>query len=199
MPIIQILFLILWAVFYGAYILKNLMLRRQGIEADILGKGEKPKERAAFETALKIVTYTGAGVQLFSIAFPKALWSFPVFPLMKNCGLILVLLGNAYFIAAVVVMGRNWRAGFSTQQNTKLVTRGIYSFSRNPAFLGFDLLYIGCGLAFPNLFHIGFGALAVTLFHFQILGEEKFLADAFGEEYLNYKAKTQRYFGQRKN
>lgn len=198
MTFIQVLFLILWAAFYGAYILKMYLLRQQGIKADILGKGEKPKGRAFLETTIKMVTYIGAAVQLFSIVFPKMLWSFPVFPLIQNSGVVLAALGNACFIGAIVVMGRNWRAGFSARQDTKLVTGGIYGFSRNPAFLGFDLLYIGCGLAFPNLLNIVFLILSVTLFHIQILGEEAFLADAFGQEYLNYKAKTRRYFGRKK-
>ncbi len=36
-----------------------------------------------------------------------------------------------------------WRAGVSEKEKTELVTAGIYRWSRNPAFLGFDLLYIG--------------------------------------------------------
>lgn len=199
MKLIQILFIILWAAFYGAYLLKMFILHRQGIKADILGKGDKPKAHVTFETAIKLVTYIGAGVQLFSIALPMAIWSFPHFPTMQEDGLILAAFGTACFIAAVVVMGRNWRAGFSTEQNTKLVTDGIYHFSRNPAFLGFDLLYIGCALAFPNLINIIFAIIAVILFHFQILGEELFLSKAFGQEYLDYKTKTMRYLGRRLN
>ncbi len=198
MKLIQILFIILWLAFYGAYLLKMFILRRQGVQADILGKGDKSKSHATFETAIKVVTYIGAGVQLFSITFPMAIWSFPPFPTMQEDGLVLAAFGTICFIAAVVVMGRNWRAGFSTEQDTKLVTDGIYRFSRNPAFLGFDLLYIGCALAFPNLINIIFAIIAVTLFHFQILGEELFLSKAFGKEYLDYKSRTMRYLGNRK-
>ena len=36
-----------------------------------------------------------------------------------------------------------WRAGIPETDKTELVTEGIYQISRNPAFLGFDLLYIG--------------------------------------------------------
>lgn len=40
-------------------------------------------------------------------------------------------------------MRDSWRAGISETDKTELVTEGIYQISRNPAFLGFDLLYIG--------------------------------------------------------
>ena len=40
-------------------------------------------------------------------------------------------------------MRDSWRAGIFETDKTKLVTEGIYQISRNPAFLGFDLLIIG--------------------------------------------------------
>jgi protein-S-isoprenylcysteine O-methyltransferase Ste14 len=110
-----------------------------------------------------------------------------------------MLLGAIAFVLAIVTMKTNWRAGFGDGQNTSLVTAGIYKYSRNPAFLGFDLLYIGCALAFPNVLNIAFAVLAVVLFHIQILGEEVFLKKTFGTEYEDYKAKTMRYLGYRKD
>lgn len=199
MTLIQILFLALWMVFYGAYLLKKFLLKKQGIQADILGKGQKPSKRVIIETLIKTVTYLGAAVQLFSILFPNFIWSLPAFPIMQEDGLILGALGNICFIAAVVVMGKNWRAGFSKEQHTKLVTNGIYSFSRNPAFLGFDLLYLGCALAFPSALNILLTLAALVLFHLQILGEEEFLIQTFGEDYQQYQKKTMRYFGVRKS
>ncbi len=47
-------------------------------------------------------------------------------------------------------MRDSWRAGFSYDQRTGLVMTGIYRLSRNPAFLGFDLLYIGCAAVPSN-------------------------------------------------
>lgn len=198
MTAVQTLFLILWVAFYGAYVLKMLMLRRQGVRGDILGKGEKPKGRAALEMGIKIVTYLGAAIQLLSITFPAALHTLVASYAFKATGLLLAALGNVAFIAAVLVMGRNWRAGFSREQNTKLVTDGIYRISRNPAFLGFDLLYIGCALAFPNVLSIAFAVMAILLFHTQILGEEQFLVGVFGQAYLTYKGRTMRYLGSKR-
>ena len=40
-------------------------------------------------------------------------------------------------------MRDSWRAGISETYKTELVTEGIYQISRNPVFLGFELLYIG--------------------------------------------------------
>jgi protein-S-isoprenylcysteine O-methyltransferase Ste14 len=40
-------------------------------------------------------------------------------------------------------MKDSWKAGISEIDKTELVTEGIYQISRNPVFLGFNLLYIG--------------------------------------------------------
>ena len=95
-------------------------------------------------------------------------------------------------------MRDSWRAGVSKTDKTELVTSGIYSFSRNPAFLGFDLGYLGISLMFFNWPLYIISLLAIIILHLQIVNvEEDFLIDTFREEYINYKKKVCRYFGRR--
>lgn len=95
-------------------------------------------------------------------------------------------------------MKDSWRAGIPKQDKTKLVTDGIYAYSRNPAFLGFDLQYVGVMLMYCNPLTILFTAFTMLMLHLQILQEEKYMAATFGEEYLQYKKQVFRYLG-RKN
>ena len=191
MNLYQILALILWCTFYLAYIAKMVLLARKGIKGSILGKN-------VLEKVLLIVTYGGAAVQFTSLMFPQWVWSFHSFPTMKEDGLILMLFGVIVFLIAIVTMQNNWRAGFNENQDTNLVTYGIYSVSRNPAFVGFNLLYIGCALAFPNVVNIAVSLVSLVVFHLQILSEEKFLVQVFGEEYAAYRRTVMRYLGRRK-
>lgn len=93
----------------------------------------------------------------------------------------------------------SWRAGVSKTDKTELVTNGIYQFSRNPAFLGFDLLYIGTLLMFFNWILCILTVFAVTMYHLQIVNvEEDFLLATFGNEYLQYKKKVCRYIGRKR-
>ncbi len=62
------------------------------------------------------------------------------------------MFGVLAFIVSVTQMKENWRAGVQKEEKTSLVTTGIYSISRNPAFLGFDLMYIGILFSFFNWF-----------------------------------------------
>ena len=190
---IQIITLALLGVYYTAYFMKALTLKWQGITVNLLGKGNKPKKEQIIEMVLRFVTLVGAVIQFGSVLFPGVVWSLPVVLPVQITGMVLLLLGNLIFIAAMLTMRNSWRAGFDRDQNTKLVTNGVYNISRNPAFVGFDLLYIGCATAFPNIINMAAALSCVLLFHVQILGEEKFCLEAFGQEYTDYKAKVRRY------
>ena len=190
---IKVTAIVLLSAFYVIYLAKMLMLKKQNIQGNILGKGKKPQREFFIEIILKSVTFLCVPVQFGSVIFDKIIYSIPVFPGMRETGLVLMFLGVIIFLPAIITMRNNWRAGYNHEQNTQLVVNGIYKFSRNPAFVGFDLLYIGCVLTFPNIINISFVIIAVILFHVQILGEEKFLSEKFGKEYLNYKTKVRRY------
>lgn len=163
----------------------------------MLGKGNKPKKERIVERLIQAVTYTGVAVQYTSVIFSGFARSIAYGLPLWIIGFALTWLGAAFFIAAVFRMKDNWRAGFTEDQNTMLVTSGIYRVSRNPAFTGFDLLYIGCTLAYPNVATIIWSIAAILFFHLQILGEEKYLASAFSLEYDVYKKRVCRYFGKR--
>ena len=76
----------------------------------------------------------------------------------------------------------------------KLITSGIYKYSRNPMYLGLLMIVISTSILYLNIFSI----TTPTLFYFwinrfQIKREEIFLTDKFGKEYLLYMTKTRRW------
>lgn len=179
-------------IFYGAYLLKNLLLRKKGIKANRLAKGNKAFSIRLLEICLLLVTYGLAIIQCLSL-----LDFFPTLYLVKYqrlIGFIIAMTGTLFFIMAVVAMKDSWRAGIDSSQKTILMTEGILRFSRNPAFLGFDLFYIGIALMLPSLVMFIIVIVALFVFHLQILEEEKFLTTIFGDSYLIYKQKVRRYF-----
>ena len=191
------IFLAILAAFYGIYLLKMLLLRRQGIDGSLLGKGEKPERKRLVEVILRLVTLLGGVIQFVSVLFPNLLPGLASSTATWSIGTTAATVGCVLFTLAVIQMRENWRAGFNSTQKTSLVTHGIYSISRNPAFVGFDLLYIGCAIAYPNIINITAAIAAVILFHMQILGEESFLTNTFGASYSSYAARVRRYLGRR--
>ena len=89
-------------------------------------------------------------------------------------------------------MKTSWRVGIP-QEKTTLITDGIYRISRNPAFVGFDLLYVSLCLLLPNLPLILSSLWAAGMLHLQILQEERHLTRVFGEAYKTYCKHTRRY------
>lgn len=187
--IIQISTLAVMAAFYIAYFSKLISQRRQGIDTMILGKGDKPESQKKLEVMLKVATFAMPAVEVFSIW-----WSLMTLPAwLQWIGVGIAGLGVVFFVAGMLAMEDNWRAGIPETKETALVTTGIYRISRNPAFVGFDLMYLGIVIAFPNAWHAVAAAFSAWLLHKQIKGEEAFLESAFGDEYLNYKSTVRRY------
>jgi protein-S-isoprenylcysteine O-methyltransferase Ste14 len=193
MTTIQLIGFLIVFSFYGSYFAKQRLQRTQGISTDRLGRGNKPKKTLVIEVSLKITTFSMAGVQLGSIMMDTRWLSFISSNALRYTGIAAALAGTMIFIVAMATMRNSWRAGVDASQKTELVTDGLYRFSRNPAFLGFNLFYLGITLAFCNPVSLLFFVLCAALLHLQIVEEEKFLTSAFGGAYLQYRKHTGRY------
>lgn len=191
--IFQILAIAILLLFYGCYFAKMLSQRSRGIRTDQLGRG-KTGFVLWIEVSLKAVSILVPlleAVSVFTCEAAAPLW-------LQIAGVVLGFAGVGVFAAAVLQMRDNWRAGVSEEEKTQLVTDGIYRFSRNPAFLGFDLVYIGILMLFFNWILFAVTLAAMLLFHLQIVNvEEDFLLFTFGEDYLAYRKKVCRYLGRR--
>lgn len=178
--------------FYGCYFAKMISQKKKGIQTDQMGKGKEgfPK---LIETVVKKAAIAVFITEAISIYFNTSYlpgWA-------RYIGIVLAVLGALSFICSVFTMRDSWRAGVPSDK-TELVTDGIYQISRNPAFLGFDLVYIGIAMVFFNPILLAVSAFAVLMFHLQIVNvEEDFLIAAFGGQYLEYQRKVNRYFGRR--
>ena len=192
--IILIICSILWVLFYGSYFLKMRAQKKRGILADRLGWGAKDASTRKLEKWLRTVTYLTGLIQLLSILlsryFPLLITAFPI----RVMGCVIGLLGTGLLVLSMGTMGDSWRAGVDMVQACSLITTGIYRYSRNPAFLGFDLFYLGFALALCSVELCAISAISIVLFHFQILHEERYLPTLFGSEYEEYRRKTPRYF-----
>ena len=168
--------------FYGCYFIKMFLQKKQGIQTDQIGK-DKVGFVKFVEVTMKVAAVLVFVAGLVSIFIGTNYGSVTV----RVMGAAISVVGTFVFIAAVQTMRDSWRAGVSKTDKTELVTKGIYQISRNPAFLGFDLLYIGTLLMFFNWILCILTVFAIIMYHLQIVNvEEEFLLATFGNEYLQY-------------
>lgn len=111
---------------------------------------------------------------------------------LRFIALIIVAFALFFIIVSFINLGKSVRIGLPDTK-TVLKQSGIYRFSRNPMYLGFNLLTLASMIYTSNLVVIGLGVFSVVTYHQIILGEEKFLARRFGDQYLAYKKTAPRY------
>lgn len=112
---------------------------------------------------------------------------------VKLVGVVLVFLGLALFAMAYVSFGDSWRVGFDVKSPGALVTRGVFSISRNPIYLSLDLWFVGIFFINGTLIFLVFALLTLAAMHWQILQEEAFLLNLYGQPYRDYCGRTARY------
>lgn len=187
-------------VFYAVFLGRAIQLKIKGVNPLALGVGKK-----GFERILEIFFVLGLLVWTLEVVchslhlklhlFPSAFYiELPKFVLMKTAGTILMAAGLIIFVMSLISFGDSWRIGIDRRTSGGLVTTGIFSVTRNPIFLFLDLYLLGVWLIYPNFF---FGIFALTAgvgIHSQIIQEERFLAERYGDEYQEYLKKVRRYF-----
>ncbi len=190
--IFKILALFIMILFYSIYFGKMIIQKSQGIQTRQLGKGKNQNVRIV-EILVSVATLLVIPIQLVSIIFDLTILNNNI----RFVGFLVGIIGDILFLISIITMKNSWRAGIPSEDKTEFISNGIYKISRNPAFVGFDLMYIGICLLYCNVLTIIFSLFAIIMLHFQILQEEKYLEKTFGKKYINYKNKVFRYIGRR--
>ena len=112
---------------------------------------------------------------------------------VKIAGTALAAVGLIIFLLAFFSFGDSWRIGIDRKTPSTLVTGGIFSITRNPIYVAFDLMILGIFLMNGTWFFLVTAVLAPLVVHSQIVREERFLIQRYGEAYARYRKKTPRY------
>jgi len=130
-------------------------------------------------------------LDLFNITRPMPALDWPI---GHTIGFWLFGIGLATMFWSQMTMGASWRIGVDSKEQTELVTRGIFSFVRNPIYSSGFLMSLGMFLILP----VPWMALSVIIL---ILGvevqvravEEPLLRTSHGMKYSDYTAKVGRF------
>lgn len=111
----------------------------------------------------------------------------------KTIGAMFSAAGLVIYGSAIRAFGHSWRIGIDRKSPGSLVTTGIFTWTRNPIYLAFDLLAIAAFLLQGWLIFLVLAVIIVLMIHEQICREERFLSEQYGDAYHNYSARVGRY------
>ena len=117
-------------------------------------------------------------------------------PFQLEISFFILSLGILIFINPVLkfIKSKTTINPIQFDETNKLVTSGIFKYSRNPMYLGMLMIIISTSIFYLNIYSILTPFLFIFWINkFQIKREEAFLAEKFGKEYLSYKNKTRRW------
>jgi protein-S-isoprenylcysteine O-methyltransferase Ste14 len=102
-------------------------------------------------------------------------------------GLIICLFGMVFTIIAIL--------NFATSPKDKVVTTGLYRFTRNPTYIGMILMQIGLGIACTSWLFLLLTVALMILLNADLSTEERYCLYRFGDDYRKYKNRTPRWIG----
>ena len=117
-------------------------------------------------------------------------------PFQLEISFFILSLGILVFINPVLkfIKSKTTINPIQFEETNRLVTSGIFKYSRNPMYLGMLMIIISTSIFYLNIYSILTPFLFVFWINkFQIKREEIFLTEKFGKEYLSDKNKTRRW------
>jgi protein-S-isoprenylcysteine O-methyltransferase Ste14 len=118
---------------------------------------------------------------------------FVTVPFSDVIALVFLVTGTVVLLLSTFKLNKDLVFGLSSSKNHQLQTKGIYSVSRHPFYLGFILILFSSCLFNPHFLNILSFAGAWIIHHFIMIKEEQFLAARYGDEYIQYTKRVKRY------
>jgi protein-S-isoprenylcysteine O-methyltransferase Ste14 len=136
---------------------------------------------------------TGAG--MWAVANLLPILQLPVIARL-SLATILAAVGIAVAVGGVISFRRAKTTvnPLKPESSASLVTAGVYSFTRNPMYLGMLLVLVAWGVFLSSLWSLVgpiFFALYIT--RFQIVPEERVLDRLFGAPFIEYRKRVRRW------
>jgi protein-S-isoprenylcysteine O-methyltransferase Ste14 len=102
-------------------------------------------------------------------------------------GLIICLFGMIFTSVAIL--------NFSTSPKDKVITKGLYRFTKNPTYIGMILMQIGLGIACTSWLYLLLTVALIILLNANLSAEERYCLYRYGDDYQKYKNTTPRWIG----
>ena len=102
-------------------------------------------------------------------------------------GILIIIIASIFMLVAIKDLGRNLSPFPRPKNNSKLITKGIYRFTRHPMYYSLIIISFGVFLTKLSIYYLCLTISLSLLIKFKILLEEKYLKNKF-KKYFLYKS-----------
>jgi len=193
----MLLFAYLLIYFLLVFVIRSILLKvKTGVNPLTFNKTDDAHGyNGKVFTVISLLEFIVVGIYAFKTEWYQYLLPFWYLEndTLSKIGWGLLVLSLVIVWIAQSQMANSWRIGIDQKNKTELITKGLFSISRNPIFLGIMIANIGLLLVIPNAFTLLIISLSTISINTQIRLEEDFLKQEFGNDYLEYAKKVRRW------
>lgn len=133
---------------------------------------------------------------LLQFAVPMSLPGESIRIIWVAIGIVLILAGLALLVMTRREFAKHGERTDPGNPTHHIMTTGVFSFSRNPMYLGIVIFLAGVALAIDLPWALILLVPSIIACHYILIApEERYLAAKFGEEYARYARTVQRWIG----
>ena len=141
---------------------------------------------AAYEIILVFLQFFIISLHFFKWEFIPEKQIIQVTPFSYFVGFLIIIIALIILLVATKDLGRNLSPFPRPKNNSNLVTKGIYRFTRHPMYYSLIFISFGVFLIKTSIYYLFLSTSLVLIIKFKIALEEQYLINKF-KNYLLYK------------
>ena len=142
--------------------------------------------KAAYEIILVFLQFFIISLHFFKWEFIPEKQIIQVTPFSYFVGFLIIIIAFIILLVAIKDLGRNLSPFPRPINNSNLVTRGIYRFTRHPMYYSLIFISFGVFITKLSIYYLFLSTGLILIIKFKIALEEQYLKNKF-KNYLLYK------------
>ena len=145
--------------------------------------------KTAYEILLVFLQFFIISLHIFKWEFIPEKQIIKVTPFSYFVGFLIIIIAFIILLVAIKDLGRNLSPFPRPINNSKLVTKGIYRFTRHPMYYSLIFISFGVFITKLSIYYLFLSTSLILIIKFKIALEEQYLKNKF-KNYLLYKNKV---------
>ena len=142
--------------------------------------------KAAYEIILVILQFFIISLHFFKWEFIPEKQIIQVTTFSYFVGFLIIIIAFIILLVAIKDLGRNLSPFPRPINNSNLVTKGIYRFTRHPMYYSLIFISFGVFITKLSIYYLFLSTSLILIIKFKIILEEQYLSNKF-KNYLLYK------------